>query len=120
MNWLYNNLSALWNIDIGEGGYYAVDTHANANSTNVKIIGLNSNYWSTLNPDLSNKNSTAYQEGLKQLDFTQKQLENASQTGSFVYMLLHIPLNLWYNNFATIYQMHIVNYSQIIGTIFWS
>ena len=82
MSWLYQNLTELWADDLNhdptalatlaKGGYYA--TNVLGASSDLRVIALNTNYFSTLNPEMKNTSSPAYQLGLEQMTWFENEL----------------------------------------------
>jgi sphingomyelin phosphodiesterase len=94
--WLYDALVELFGATFAAdvaaietlrtGGYYATSPEPG-----LKVVGLNTLYWSTVNPLLKNASSAASIAGEKQFKWFESVLTEASAAGDAVVLLGHIP-----------------------------
>ena len=101
MQWLYSSLVSSFGADfagdasaiadLGAYGWYSTPSP----QAGLRIVGLNTNYWTALNPLVFNTSSPAALLGDRQLQWLNATLANASAAGEKVYIIAHIPPESW-------------------------
>ena len=101
MSWLYSSLVASFGVDfsadapaladLGSFGWYSTASPV----PGLRIVALNTNYWTLLNPLLNNASSAASQLGSLQLQWLNETLRAAAAAGAAVYILGHVPPQAW-------------------------
>ena len=103
MAWLYSSLVS----SFGEAGGFAHDAQALADlaccgwystlspQPGLRVVGLNTNYWTVINPLLSNASSPASLLGAQQLEWLNSTLRAAASAGEAVFVLGHVPPTAW-------------------------
>ena len=131
MKWLYETLTEIWADDLNnepaalstllKGGYYSTNA-----GNNLQVISLNTNYLTLLNPEMKNTTSNAYQLGLDQLDWFDKEVKRiaALVPSRKIHILGHImpaSSDNWVDNFYERFQYSIqqVGGSEIVKGLFW-
>jgi len=131
MQWLYANLTEIWADDLAhdtkalatlvKGGYYATDVHGSG-SSDLRVVALNTNYFSSLNPEMKNSSSAAYQLGLDQMVWFEQELKDAVQRQQSVHILGHIMSDTadeWVDNFYIRFQRAVALADGAVKGLFW-
>lgn len=94
--WLYDNLTSIFGqtfandsaalATLQTGGYYSTLARPG-----LRIVALNTNYFTTLNPLLANSSSAASAAGVAQLAWVNDTLAEAAVAGEAVVVIGHIP-----------------------------
>ena len=116
MAWLYSSLVSSFGDDFAHDesalasllccGWYSTPSPVSG----LRIVALNTNYWTELNPLLRNISSPASLLGNKQLDWLNQTLATATENNEIVWILAHIPPVSWvdgrYDAFRTILTLY--------------
>lgn len=122
MAWLYQNLTEkIWAPELAgdaaaratvlRGGYYCLEA-----LPGLRVLAINTNYWTPLNPLLQNTSSAAFAEGLRMMVWMESCLDAAALAGDKVYLLGHIPPRPtnWLPERHTAYRKLVAQYRDII------
>lgn len=130
MQWLYSNLTRIFGDDFSNdnaaiasllhGGWYCTPVSSVTTGPGLYIIGLNTNYWTTLNPQLTNTSSEAYQLGQEQFLWLNTTLSNLTLMNKKVLITGHIPpMGFWLNNYWATYRRIMTLYpSTVVASFF--
>jgi hypothetical protein len=83
-----------------KGGYYTT----NSPLSGLRIISLNTNYWASTNPLLTNTSSEAYLLGQEQFSWLNETLAIATIVGEKVIIIGHHPPSAWISGTEYIYR----------------
>jgi hypothetical protein len=138
MQWLYSNLTSIFGASFPNDatalaslqayGFYTTATQFDG----LPIVALNTNYWTTLNPLLTNKSSAAYLVGQYQFEWLNQTLFNLAQGQGHpqaqsqgqpqrAWIIGHIPPHsgAWIDGFYTRYRQILSLYPSVVLSSFW-
>ena len=118
----YRVLASIWQPYLDEdairtvidGGYYGMNVNSN-----LRVVSINTNYLSTLNPLVANTSNPAHHFGFKMMDWFKNELKNASESSTKVWILGHIPFEAWLPEHLSRYQHLISKYSHVVEGQFY-
>ena len=125
MSWLYSSLLASFGAD------FAGDTQALADlaccgwystlspQAGLRIVALNTNYWSPLNPLLANTSGPAAELGARQLVWLNTTLAAAAKAGEAVHLLGHIPPIAWVPGVYEAFRAILTTHLGVVSSLFF-
>ena len=130
MQWLYNNLTKIFGNDFSNdkealstllhGGWYVTPVTSITTGPGLYIIALNTNYWTTLNSQLTNTSSEAYQLGQEQFIWLNTTLSNLTIQNKKVLISGHIPPGgFWLTGYWTIFRKIMTLYPNTVIASFF-
>jgi hypothetical protein len=100
------------------GGWYA--TRVMDAPGSLWIVALNTNYWTVLNDDTSNKTGPAYLLGLAQFDWLNATLNAIHAEGGRGILIGHIPpATEWLAGFFTRFRLIVTAYPSVLSAAFF-
>lgn len=122
MAWLLDPARSFFGSDFSEdsnalatlslGGFYSTLSPI----AGLRIVSLNTNYWASTNPLLTNTSSEAYLLGTAQFTWLNDTLRAASSKNERVLMIGHHPLTAWVSGTEYIYRSILTLYPPSIIT----
>jgi len=118
----YRAISDIWGpwldteakATIVDGGYYAQEVKAG-----LSLISINTLYLSTINPFVLDAENPARAFGFTMMDWFSRELKKAAEKGNKVWVLGHIPANLWLQEHEVRYQKLIEAHASIVQGQFY-
>eukprot|EP00658_Telonema_sp_P-2_P023946 TRINITY_DN19606_c0_g2_i1.p1 TRINITY_DN19606_c0_g2~~TRINITY_DN19606_c0_g2_i1.p1 ORF type:complete len:428 (-),score=86.94 TRINITY_DN19606_c0_g2_i1:39-1322(-) len=116
----YANFAELWTLDddakatVLQGGHYSMRA-----ADNLQIVSINTNYLATLNPLVKNTTGSEYKFGFEMMDWFAGELQKAADSNISVWILGHIPGELWLPEHTLRYQQLVQGHASTIKGQFY-